>query len=179
MARSDGGTFGSGAFCARVDGCCEEGVSVCFEPCPSYCTVECACPRACVGDRCIGPGPRETGALVLGGAVFERCSGFGPEHLYQTHGYSHEGGVLTIGTRGAASGGGTIGDTYLALYADFDPDAPCSGVVATNDDNGCSLESRIVGSFPAGLYTVVVTTFRPNVDGTYTLEFDQCSPCGH
>lgn len=116
---------------------------------------------------------------MIGGTAFARCGTFGTGHLYQTHSYAHAGGVLTIGTRGAASGGGTIGDTYLALYTDFDPDNPCDGLVATNDDNGCTLESRIAGSFPAGLYTVVVTTFRTNVEGTYTLEFNWCSPCGH
>ncbi len=86
---------------------------------------------------------------------------------------------MTIGVRGASGGGGTIGDTYLYLYEDFDPDSPCNGIAAANDDNGCSLESRIVGTFPAGSYTVVVTTFRPNVEGSYTLEFDRCNPCGH
>jgi hypothetical protein len=177
--RSDGGTFGPGAFCARADGCCGEGVNVCLDPCSSYCTVECTCPRACIGGSCVGPGERETGTLTADDPVFERCNGFGVGHLYHAYTFSHDGGALAIGVRGAASGGGTIEDTYLYLYEAFDPANPCDGLAAANDDNECSLESRITGYFPGGIYTAVVTTYRPDVQGSYALEFNRCSPCGH
>jgi hypothetical protein len=174
------GTFSSGAFCARVDGCCDAGagVAVCLEPCPSYCTITCSDQQTCLGNTCIGPGRVETGTLTAGGPVFARCGGFGTGYLYQASTYDHQGGNLAINLRGAASGGGTIDDTYLYLYTRFDPANPCDGVLAEGDDIACSFESRIVGTFAAGTYTVVATTYQPNVVGEFTLEFNRRNPCG-
>lgn len=172
------GRFGPNAFCARVDGCCDVGVNVCLDPCPNFCTVTCACPYACFGDTCIGPGPQETGTLTADDPTFARCQGFGPGYLYHASTFDHAGGNLAINLRGSPSGGGTIDDTYLALYTGFDPADPCANLVAEKDDNECSLEARLVKSIPAGTYTVVATTFRPGFQGDFTLEFNRCSPCG-
>jgi hypothetical protein len=176
--RPDGeGTFGPDAFCARVDGCCDPGVAVCMDPCPSYCAVECACPQSCVGSSCLGPGLQVPGELTAASPTFQRCRGDGSSYAYVVDTYNHPGGALSINARGAASGGGTLDDTVLYLYSAFDPADPCAGLAATNDDNGCSLESRIAGTFPAGTYTVVLTTFQDGVAGSYTLEYNRCSPC--
>ncbi len=58
-------------------------------------------------------------------------------------------------------------DTYLYLL-----DEDCQ-VVASDDDGGTGLLSRIVYTIPrTGVYTIVVTTFSAGVTGSYTLELN-------
>lgn len=53
-------------------------------------------------------------------------------------------------------------DTFLCLYGPggFNPADPCANLVATDDDSGADLQSRIVtAQLDPGTYTVVITSF--------------------
>ena len=63
-------------------------------------------------------------------------------------------------------------DTYLILYCAFDPDNPLDNLVASNDDGGEGLYSRInVPNLPAGAYYAVVSSFGNDETGSFTVEF--------
>jgi hypothetical protein len=77
-------------------------------------------------------------------------------------------GTYTVSTCGGASW-----DTYLYLSA-----APCSGVLASNDDN-CGLQSSITYTFAsAGTYYVTVEGFSESSGGAYTLNISRSCDLG-
>ncbi len=94
------------------------------------------------------------------------CSITTGTYFYDRHPVSHPGGPWRIQTLP----GGTLFDTYLHLYrGSFNPLNPCLNIVGTNDDNGEGLMALIDGTFPAGNYIIVVTSFRMDDTGTYFL----------
>lgn len=62
-------------------------------------------------------------------------------------------------------------DTFLHLYAgNFDPTDQFTNLVAFNDDvDGVTINAKIAGSAATGQHTVVISGFRNDDFGTYTI----------
>jgi hypothetical protein len=87
------------------------------------------------------------------------------------------------GGTGVCSGIGTLGDSVLLVYQKpdgsastpgspiFDPAAPCTNIIAANDDSGGPL-SHVTVSPTSGNLVIVVTNFKSGDAGTYSLSVD-------
>jgi hypothetical protein len=76
-----------------------------------------------------------------------------------------------------SSGGGTLSDPWLDLYAGAFQPGICTNLVAQNDDGGCDRDAYLsFADLPAGSYTAVLESFSPQQFGTYTLEFNGSPP---
>ena len=76
----------------------------------------------------------------------------------------HAGEINTFNLEGAYGGSGTLADPYLRLYNS------AGEMVASNDDNGESLNSTMVGAIDvSGTYYVSAGSYRDRYDGTYEL----------
>ncbi len=103
------------------------------------------------------------------GATPCQPSAVGTDVYYRQYSIRHSGGVFTGRVSGVSTGGGTLNDPVMALYAaTFDPLDPCGQIVAYSDDIFYS-DPEIVADLPAGVYVIVVTTFGNGETGTYTL----------
>jgi hypothetical protein len=62
-------------------------------------------------------------------------------------------------------------DSFLYLYSSsFDPSFPSLNLIAQDDDSGAGVNSFFSRSLTAGIsYTLVATTFAPNITGAFTL----------
>lgn len=117
------------------------------------------------------------GSLTESDPIFDRYSGsFAPpsstpgcftneeKHYYKTYVIQHPGGPLDITIASASF------DTYLNVYSgSFNPENSCANIVASDDDGGVGVFSKISASFPAGTYVIVVTSYDGQDTGTYTL----------
>jgi hypothetical protein len=91
-------------------------------------------------------------------------TGIGDAFYYDTYTVSHLGGRLDIEIVGASF------NTWINLYQPFfNPAAGCQNLVASDDDGGSGDLSRIASTFPAGEYTLVVTSYFNFDTGTYSL----------
>ena len=126
------------------------------------------------------------GELTAADPVFNRPSTSTPCTLnpgvtaahYDVYPLTHPGGTLTIELRGASSGSGTLSDPYLHLYSgSFDPASPCTNWVEGDDDGGdVGFNSLISGTYPAGTYVIVATSFGSGATGTYQLTYNATPP---
>jgi hypothetical protein len=92
-------------------------------------------------------------------------------NYYHTYRIVHPGGSLRIETTAASLTPSISDDTFLFLYSgSFNPGNACQNNVAADDDSGGGTYlSLLQGSFPAGTYVLVVTTFEPLDTGSYTV----------
>ena len=144
-------------------------------------------PVACVtGEVCVAGGCQQctatatiTGELIEGAdPVFTSCVAPFSFH-YDTYGFVHCSGALTVRLRGDDSDGGTHRNPYLNLYAgEFDP-SDCTNLLAHDNKGGCGFDALLsFADLPAGPYTAVMQTgVAPEAQfGSYTLEINQPEP---
>lgn len=111
-----------------------------------------------------GTEPTYTRAFCPTGAPPCSPSGTGVGVSYDQIFCSFPGGPATVDLMGDNV------DTFLFLYAgSFSPGSPLANIVAANDDFGSQSRSLISGTFPAGNYVLVVTSFAPGQTYNYTL----------
>jgi len=102
---------------------------------------------------------------------------FGTEVFYDAFNYYHTGGILTIDMAAAGAGIGTLSNPFLVLYrGSFDPAYPCGGFVASDNNSGTGLDSRIVVNVPRGNYVIVATSSINGQIGFYKLTINTQRP---
>ena len=115
-------------------------------------------------------------------------SGTGSAVIFQAYEFTVSGCTTpsitanTCGT-GGCSATGTLTDSVLLIYQKpdatpstpgspiFDPTAPCTNIVAANDDF-CGSLSQVTSALMPGNFVVVATTFFSGDTGTYSLSVD-------
>ena len=126
----------------------------------------------------LAPPPAEAtflldGDLTAGDSTFNRPQGFNGLRCTPFPGAFRFDTFPVIGLAGEVrieTTLGTLTDSVLVLYrGGFNPAAPCTNFVATNDDSGGGRASLISGTVAPGNYTIVVTSFAPGQLGTYSL----------
>jgi hypothetical protein len=74
----------------------------------------------------------------------------------------------------ASTTAGTLSDSVMFIYCDFDPMSPEANLVFWDDDDGAGLMSAISAIdgvvLPAGTYKLVVSGYSSSDLGTYTLD---------
>ena len=124
---------------------------------------------------CAAAGSGVPGELTEADPVFHSGCALGLH--YDAYTFEHSGGPLSLAVRGVDTGGGTLEDPFISLFAGGVGSDFCNNV-AWDNDGGCGRDAYLAADLAAGTYTAVVITVG-NELGTYTFEGNTFSvgPC--